>query len=95
MQNTALEATQVSVNLWTMDLPANHTEIYQYKYPACFVNWNHVKINFGKVEIEYIKMCQPLKTPYYPVIILLMAAIILVFMGSVYGQNHAFLFGEE
>ena len=78
-----------------MEIPANSTILYNHVYEACDIDWTHIKISFGDLNVEYIKMCRALKSPIHPVIILVLAAIILVYIGSIYGQSHLVLFGEE
>ena len=78
-----------------MEIQANSTSLYNHVYEECDTDWTHIKISFGDLNVEYIKMCRALNTPIHPIIILVVAAIILVYIGSIYGQSHFVLFGEE
>jgi len=46
-------------------------------------------------NLIYFRMCRPLQAPLHPLVTLLVVSILMVFFGTVYGQNHIVLLGEE
>lgn len=68
-----------------MDIPAKTTKLVVHHYRPCNEDWYHERLEIGEASLVYIKMCQKLHSPLHPVITLVVVAIALAFVGTIYG----------